>query len=108
MNVVNIIQNEYCVHPFYFILFCIAISFLFIAGLMLLISIYYRQISIVASIVCFICIICIGIGYRGSQDKYTVTKYEIVCDDTVTVNQLLEKYEVVQIRGNIITVKDKE
>lgn len=43
--------------------------------------------------------------YGEPNGKY---KYKVLIDDSVSVNQLLEKYEIVTHEGSVYTITDKE
>ena len=40
--------------------------------------------------------------------KETYTKYDVIVDDSVSLVDFYEKYEVIDINGKIYTVKEKE
>ena len=44
----------------------------------------------------------------GWMDEYSYTKYEIIVDDTVNVNEFNNTYDTIEKRGQIYVVKFKE
>lgn len=48
-----------------------------------------------------------GASVVGTKDKPTI-QYQIIIDETVSAQDLLEKYEIIKIDGKIITVELKD
>lgn len=62
-------------------------------------------ISFVLTIVCFVSTIYI-VAADSTHEIYQ--KYECTIDDDYTVNKLLEKYDIVEQRGEIYVLRDKK
>ena len=54
-----------------------------------------------------ICVLIFGVFKVGSYEtgKY---EYKVVIDDSVSMNEFLDKYEILDQEGKIYTVKEKE
>ena len=78
-----------------------------VGGLLLLISGTYlmSEGEILAGVVSVILVLLIGVGCYHIPQK---TFYEAVVDSSVSWQQLTDKYDVVKIKGQIITLVEKE
>lgn len=47
-----------------------------------------------------------GINYYNTMQK-EVMQYDVVMDDSVSFNEIAEKYDVIKIDGKLITIQDK-
>ena len=47
-----------------------------------------------------------GINYYNTMQK-EVMQYDVVIDDSVSFNEIAEKYDVIKIDGKLITIQDK-
>lgn len=65
------------------------------------VSFYTCLISAVCVLICLILIIFV----RVPTGKY---EYKVTIDDSVSMNEFQEKYEIVKIEGKIYTIKEKE
>lgn len=53
--------------------------------------------------------LCIAIGaFVGYGIEETETHYEVTINDSVSMNEFNEKYEIIEQRGEIYTVKERE
>lgn len=82
--------------------------FLFIIGALLIIfsfaiSYIHREWWVLG----LCCTVCLFFSYIFLS-FYQPERYQIITGDTVTVNQILEKYEIVDIDEKIITVQEKD
>lgn len=50
----------------------------------------------------------ISIGYEIFWGSRTTTYYDVAFHDPVDMNEFLDKYEIVDIRGHIVRIKEKE
>lgn len=56
----------------------------------------------------------IGVLTMSILDKNLLTeptgqyKYQVTIDDNVSMNEFLEKYEIIEVNGKIYTIKEKE
>ena len=54
-------------------------------------------------------VICIAIGiFIGYGIEEKETHYEVTIDDSVSMSEFNEKYEIIEQRGEIYTVKERE
>ena len=52
-------------------------------------------------------IAAIGIAYiTGAEEVYDYTEYKVIVDDTVNMNDFMEKYEILDRDGKIYIVKE--
>lgn len=56
----------------------------------------------------FLAFIIIGLALFLCSVKKEETRYECAIDDTVSFNEVMENYEVVEQRGDIWVLRDKE
>ena len=101
-TIYNTILPEWCI-ALGFILgvtFIMATIFTFLDGYNILGCIYL--VLMIASIV----VACIG----GSKSKTDVShiEYKVTIDDSVSMNEFLDKYEILDQEGKIYTVKERE
>lgn len=78
-----------------------------VGGILLLIAGIYLMSDgeILVGVVSIILVLLIGIGcYRIPQTTY----YEVVIDSSISWKELTNKYNVVKIRGQIITLVEKK
>lgn len=78
-----------------------------VGGILLLIAGIYliSDKEILAGVVSMILVLLIGFGcFRIPQTTY----YEVVVDSSVSWKQLTDKYDVMKIRGQIMTLVEKE
>lgn len=53
-------------------------------------------------------IVAIGIGNsKGVEEVYDYTEYKIIVDETVNMNEFMEKYEILDIDGEIYVVRER-
>ena len=86
---------------------CIVVGISFAVG----VNKPYEWYSVVAGVMAILCILGIFILIIISDEIQEPTgryKYEVIIDDTVSITELYEKYEVVEQRGEIWVLKDKE
>lgn len=53
-------------------------------------------------------ILALGMGYILADESKTEIQYQVTISDEVSMNDFMEKYEIVNIEGKIYTVKEKE
>lgn len=55
-------------------------------------------------------IVCIALtivsGYLITEDKYE-TRYQVTMDDSVSMNEFQDKYEIIEVEGKIYTVRER-
>lgn len=89
------------------------IGLVFVGALCLAVGISkpYEWYSVAAGVMAILCVLGIFILIIISDEIQKPTgryQYEVIIDDTVSVTELYEKYEVVEQRGEIWVLKDKE
>lgn len=47
-------------------------------------------------------------GALAPLEQHQITRYEVVIDDSVSMNDFSEKYEVIEQKGKIFIVEEKE
>ena len=67
---------------------------------------------VVLAFICMSLVICSAI-VCGLSDTYSKTnishiEYKVTIDDSVSMNELLDKYEILEQEGKIYTVKERE
>ena len=50
----------------------------------------------------------LGIGIAIKTDEIIDTEYEVIISDEVSMNEFNEKYEIVEQRGKIYTIKERD
>ena len=52
--------------------------------------------------------LCISCNYTDHFKEYSHTEYKVTIDDSVSMNEFLDKYEIIDQEGKIYTVKERE
>ena len=112
MNGVEILNTIYeyepLINPVWALVFGILGLIIAIIGMC---TINYETIQkIILSLEAFIIIgmaVCI-IGVFIQTDKVIDIKYKVTIDDSVSMNEFLDKYEILDQEGKIYTVKERE
>ena len=64
------------------------------------------------TLVCFLCsivfLVCACLGGSENRKSINHTKYKVTIDDSVSMNEFMDKYEILDQEGKIYTVKEKE
>lgn len=111
MNGVEILSSETIYNtilPEYFLAIGFILGFVFVA-IMASCFVYDR---IIAGLICIGLALTFGIvGSLG--DTYSKTdinhiEYKVTIDDSVSMNEFLDKYEIIDQEGKIYTVKERE
>lgn len=104
-------QLEIMKEPGWWLLALLCFSIVLTAGVCTLLTNDYRSdiVGLIASVAAILglfgMIVLIGGDWTEPTGKY---EYEAIIDDTVVFTELYEKYEVVEQRGEIWVLKDKE
>lgn len=48
------------------------------------------------------------VGAAAPLEQHQITRYEVIIDDTVSMNEFYEKYKIISQEGKIYTVEEKE
>ena len=68
---------------------------------------YILPISIIIGLILSVPVgIFFGVGVAGT-DQYE-TRYQVIISDSVSMNEFLDKYEIIEQEGKIYTVREKE
>ena len=91
---------------------CLAVGFLAVIlfGALISASVAYEK-----GWACILCIVCfIGSAglmiFSGIENKTNIShiEYKVTIDDSVSMNEFLDKYEILDQEGKIYTVKEKK
>ena len=91
----------------------------FFGLIVLMISCYFAtsNASETLSVICLVCAIICGIisitlgiidKYTDYLKEYSHTEYKVTIDDSVSMNEFLDKYEILDQEGKIYTVRERE
>ena len=98
---VNVLISPYSDIIFWSLLICFSV---------VLVSSIFAHIKKIGLIsICIISVLagtCCYCGMCGEREP--VYTYEVIIDDTVSFNEMYEKYEVVEVNGEIYSIKIKE
>ena len=101
-TIYNTILPEWCI-ALGFILgvaFIMATIFTFLDG--------YNTLGCICLIAMFASIIVAGLGGSKSKTDINHIEYKVTIDDSVSMNEFLDKYEILDQEGKIYTVKERE
>lgn len=58
----------------------------------------------------FISLFCLitFLGFLSEKSKYNVIRYEVILSDEVNYNEFTEKYKVIEQRGKIFIIEEKD
>ena len=56
---------------------------------------------------CTIFVIVAFVGFKNIKEMTSYKTYEVLCNDTVNINEFYAKYEVIDKKGLIYTVKER-
>ena len=88
-----------------------------IIGVIICAMIVKNSISEIVECICLTIAIILGITsvalvitntYTDCFKEYSHTEYKVTIDDSVSMNEFLDKYEILDQEGKIYTVKEKE
>lgn len=101
LQTVEIVERTWGWNWFGFILGVLAIA------LMIAYSISDGNCDIGIGFLCFILFIISGVIFATAKEKDSYNKYQVLLDDSVSVNELYENYEVIEQEGITFWVEDK-
>ena len=64
--------------------------------------------SIIVGILMIGAIIVMALGLSHNKDDINYIKYKVTIDDSVSMNEFMDKYEILDQEGKIYTVKERE
>lgn len=69
----------------------------------------HTWIFIVVTIVAYLALIIMGnVDKQLLTEPTGVYEYQVTIDDSVSMNEFLEKYEIIEVNGKIYTIREKE
>jgi uncharacterized membrane protein YedE/YeeE len=88
----------------------------FIGTLIFIVTLVHSQrgvtigINLVCAVICFVTCITLAILYGETNhlNEYDHTELKVTIDDSVSMNEFLDKYEILDQEGKIYTVKERE
>ncbi len=92
--------------------FCIAIGFLFattftVIAVVCLANEHYI-VAIISALFITVSIVIVGLSNTYSKTDINHIEYKVTIDDSVSMNEFLDKYEILDQEGKIYTVKERE
>lgn len=91
---------------------CIAIGFILLIGLVIPLSVCLANGKTVWAIICIILMIgsFLATILSDVENKHSINhiEYKVTIDDSVSMNEFLDKYEILDQEGKIYTVKERE
>ncbi len=112
MNGVEILNTIYeyesAISPIWGIVLCALCIIIAVIGILTInYDIVQRVLFTLAIIVIVGAAVCV-IGIFIKTDEVVNTKYKVTIDDSVSMNEFLDKYEILDQEGKIYTVKERE
>lgn len=109
------ILNEYTVYTTQLWVALIGI-FAFVGTFIFLIFLLHSECAVsicvnsVCLIICFVTFVTFATidGNSNRLKEYSHTEYKVTIDDSVSMNEFLDKYEILDQEGKIYTVKERE
>jgi len=85
-------------------------TFVFGVGIQESISDVAQWICLVGVIICLLTMMFVGlIGFcTNAFNEFSHIEYKVTIDDSVSMNEFLDKYEILDQEGKIYTVKERE
>lgn len=112
MNGVEILSSIYeyesLMSPFWALGFGIAALIIVIIGLLTLTFDNIQDKLLILEVVLIAAMIICIIGAYIKTDEIIDTTYKVTIDDSVSMNEFLDKYEILDQEGKIYTVKERE
>ena len=92
--------------------YCLPIGLICAVLLIFAMAASYSTDHIILGTICILLAFGIGIvgslGGTYSETDINHTEYKVIIDDSVSMNEFLDKYEILDQEGKIYTVKEKE
>ena len=67
-----------------------------------------KKAGVILAVLCAVCLILLFTIVNYESDRPKVTTYEVILSDDYPASDLLEKYDLVEQRGEIWVIKEKE
>ena len=74
----------------------------------LLVADYYHIVGIIAVVFAVVCFVFATLGVVSNQNSINHIEYKVTIDDSVSMNEFMEKYEILDQEGKIYIVKERE
>ena len=81
---------------------------LIIAGIGVCCIARYDNASLVCTITCCVCFVLALLGLIPDRNNVHHIEYKVTIDDSVSMNEFLDKYEILDQEGKIYTVRERE
>lgn len=112
MNGVEILKTIYeyesLINPIWGVALCMIGIAIALAGMCTVnYDVVQRVLLTLAAVVIVGMVVCI-IGAKIKTDTVISTQYKVTIDDSVSMNEFLDKYEILDQEGKIYTVKERE
>lgn len=111
MNGVEILSQE-VIYNTVLPTWCIAVGFIagFISVILMVVSIVYENgLGVVLSALALVAsLIVAGLCDTYSKTDINHVEYKVIINDSVSMNEFLDKYEILDQEGKIYTVREKE
>jgi hypothetical protein len=111
MNGVEILSSETIYNtilPEYFIAIGLIVGLAFVAAM----TACFAGDRIIAGLICIVLALGSGIvgSLGGTYSKTDIShiEYKVIIDDSVSMNEFLDKYKIIDQEGKIYTVKERE
>lgn len=110
MNGVTIL-TEQAIYNSFLPEWCITAALICIATCLVLVFVLFANDWIVFACVC--AILCVGsvctcvFGSMENENDIAYIEYKVAIDDSVLMNEFLDKYEIIEQEGKIYTVREK-
>ena len=92
--------------------YCIGISLGIALMLIFAMALCFANNRVVLGVICFMLALGVGIvgSLGGTLSKTDIShiEYKVIIDDSVSMNEFLDKYEILDQEGKIYTVKERE
>ena len=111
MNGVEILSSETIYNtilPEWCIIVGMVLGIVFLLVSMLLAADYYHIAGTIVAVFAVVCFVFAPLGVISNENDINHIEYKVIIDDSVSMNEFLDKYEILDQEGKIYTVKERE
>lgn len=111
MNGVEILSSETIYNtilPEYWLGIGLGCSIVFIVAMVMCFANERNILGVICVVLAFGSAIVCGLGGTYSKTDINHIEYKVTIDDSVSMNEFLDKYEILDQEGKIYTVKERE
>ena len=101
-TIYNTILPEWC-----FIVGMVLGTVSLLVGLLLAAD-YYHIAGVIVAVFAVVCFVFATLGVISNENDISHIEYKVAIDDSVSMNEFLDKYEILDQEGKIYTVKERE